>query len=306
MLTKTQPTSQRMSIFEHVTTGGRIDREAGVIRGVKILGKISKNRREYTQAALEEAAGHYSGIKVNLNHPSAQEIKKSRGVESWIGTLENIAIHADGVYGDLHLLRSHPYTPVIIEAAERHPGKFGLSHNADCSGFNARGKAVIESVEKVRSVDLVSSPATTGGLFESMATLEMDGMADMGVIPSMGPTDSETDGDATLADIQDVINDTSLTADEQIAAITAILSGVTAETGAVQESYSGRSGARSALAFTDAKSFAESVRGPSLRPRPSARKSTQSFSFLEQVESHSGVKSALSFHDAKSLAALVR
>ncbi len=32
----------------------RVDREAGVIPGVKILGKISKNGREYSDAAMSD------------------------------------------------------------------------------------------------------------------------------------------------------------------------------------------------------------------------------------------------------------
>ena len=47
------------------------------------------------------------------------------------------------------------------------PSRLGLSHNATGAGRVIRGKYVIESIETVRSVDLVTRPATTRGLYES-------------------------------------------------------------------------------------------------------------------------------------------
>src|SRR5690606_32058205 len=45
----------------------RVDRAAGVIRGVKILGTTSRNGRTYTDAALEQAAKLYEGLGVNID-----------------------------------------------------------------------------------------------------------------------------------------------------------------------------------------------------------------------------------------------
>lgn len=314
--TQTKPTRRLETVLEFVTTGGRIDREAGIIRDVKILGKVSKNRREYTDAALREAAGHYDGIRVNLNHPDKAAIKSNRGIQDWIGSLEHVVVRDDGVYGNLCMLKSHPFAPAVFEAAERYPNKFGLSHNADVVGFHAGGKAIVESVEKVRSVDLVQNPATTGGLFESI--MEMDGMADMGIVPSMGPgadgqtDDAEaagTDEAATLADIQTILDDTEMSSDEQVAGIKAILSGANRETDAVAESYDPRrSVARSVLEAVkpNGKRFADLVRGPSTSHRPSARKSSRPYSLVEQIQGNSDPKSALKFTDAKSFANAVR
>ncbi len=44
----------------------RVDREHGVIRGVKLLGLVSRNGRRYLPAALQQAAGLYEGAKVNV------------------------------------------------------------------------------------------------------------------------------------------------------------------------------------------------------------------------------------------------
>ena len=73
----------------------------------------------------------------------------------------------DGVYGDLHYFRAHPAAEVIVEAAVRNPRRFGLSHHAEGAVVRQGGKLVVESIESVRSVDLVQNPATTNGLFES-------------------------------------------------------------------------------------------------------------------------------------------
>lgn len=208
-------------VFESVCGApGRVDRETGVIHGVKILGKTSLNGREYSDAALQDAAQRYAGMRVNIDHPEKQAIKSARGtMEQW-GWLESIEVRDDGVFGDLHFLKTHPHTEPLLELAERRPDKFGLSHNADCSGYLNGRKQVIESVDKVRSVDVVQKPATTQGLFEHeeeqgddmpkktfrailesapenlkgrsqlLKLLEMDGMADMGAMPVEVPAEA--------------------------------------------------------------------------------------------------------------------
>ena len=145
----------------------RVDRDAGVIRGVKILGRESKNGRTYSDAALNQAARMYAGRFVNLNHPGRHEAGAERAVEEGFGWLEGVEVQPDGVYGDLHFFKSHPQAAVICEAAERNPLRFGLSHNAQGRVARRQGKVVVESIESVRSVDIVQHPATCRGLFES-------------------------------------------------------------------------------------------------------------------------------------------
>ncbi len=144
-----------------------VDRDAGVIRGVKVLGRESRNGREYSDQALHDAARLYEGIGVNLNHPDRRETNVERSVEAGFGWLAGAAVRPDGVYADLHFLRSHPQAAVLVEAAERNPQRFGLSHNAEGKVSRRGEKTTVESVEKVRSVDVVQNPATNRGLFES-------------------------------------------------------------------------------------------------------------------------------------------
>lgn len=158
-----------MPTLQETTYGGsnKVDRDAGIIRDVKILGQVSKNGREYATKAMQEAVKLYEGADVNVNHVDAKE-KGSRSVLEGVGWL--VGVHHDdkrnGVYGDLHLLKTHAVTPVLFEAAERRPERFGLSHHADGSVVHRGRKVIIESIEKVHSVDLVQNPATTNGLFE--------------------------------------------------------------------------------------------------------------------------------------------
>ncbi|MFN0050543.1 MAG: hypothetical protein ACKV0T_00030, partial [Planctomycetales bacterium] len=145
----------------------QVDRDAGVIRSVRVLGRTSRNGREYSAAALQQAARLYEGLGVNLNHPRAAQSDRARDVEEGIGWLESVEVRDDGVYGDLHYFRTHPQAELVLEAAQRNPRRFGLSHHAHGRVVTQEGKLVVESVESVRSVDLVQNPATNLGLFES-------------------------------------------------------------------------------------------------------------------------------------------
>jgi hypothetical protein len=144
----------------------RVDRNAGVIRGVKILGKESKNGRTYSSRAMNEAACLYEGAKVNVDHPDGDG-RAERGFLDSLGELRNVQRGVDAVYGDLHFIKSHPAAPVLCESAERFPKQFGLSHIADGDLQERDGQWVVESIQAVHSVDVVSRPATNDGLFES-------------------------------------------------------------------------------------------------------------------------------------------
>ncbi|MCY2964859.1 MAG: hypothetical protein NT069_14680, partial [Planctomycetota bacterium] len=61
----------------------------------------------------------------------------------------------------------HPQAPMIAEAAERNPCRFGLSHNAVGRVIQRDGQFIVESIDRVHSVDIVQNPATSLGLFES-------------------------------------------------------------------------------------------------------------------------------------------
>ncbi len=143
----------------------RIDRESAVIRGVKILGRKSAHGYEYSDRAIQEAASLYEGVDVNIEHPESNYDRIRPIAEGW-GALRNIQVQGDGVYGDLHYLKEHAATPVLLERISR-GFPIGLSHNAKGTDVSRAGKRIIESVKRVNSVDIVRRGATTKTLFES-------------------------------------------------------------------------------------------------------------------------------------------
>ncbi|MSR58427.1 MAG: hypothetical protein EXS05_12370 [Planctomycetaceae bacterium] len=177
--------SQSVQLREYVATDttGHVDRESGIITNVKVLGRISKNDREYSDAALNDVTRLAENAPVFIDHP-ARDRRGDRSVRDRIGFLERVHRTSDGVRGDLHFLRSHPLAEQLCESAERMPHQIGLSINADGSMKRIGGENVVEAVESLRSVDLVYNPATNAGLFES--TILEDGC--------LLPPDPEMDG----------------------------------------------------------------------------------------------------------------
>ena len=143
----------------------RVDREAGVIYGVKCLGRESKNGRVYSDQALTDARDLYEGRDVNLDHADGE-----RKMIDGFGVLRNAVLTREGVFADLHYLKSHPLADPIAERAEKFPKNFGMSHDASgvlVEGGASGGRDLIEGLDAVESVDIVRKPATNSGLFES-------------------------------------------------------------------------------------------------------------------------------------------
>ena len=179
----------------------RVDREAGVIHEVKILGRESKNGRTYSETALDQAAALYEGLGVNIDHPDRNAAAAERRVADGFGHLRNVKKTADGVYGDLVYLKSHALAEQVCETAERMPRQLGLSHNAEGYIVTRSGKTIVEGIERIRSVDVVRSPATNRGLFESIQN-EVDAAR----ASHDNATDTFLDGPtATVAEMQEQI-----------------------------------------------------------------------------------------------------
>lgn len=140
-----------------------VDREAGIIRGVKVLGRVSRNGREYTADALRKGVGLYEGVRVNINHVKPGQ---PRGYADRIGRLESPRVQNGSIYADLRFNPKHALAEQLAWDAENAPGNVGLSHDAEGRLSRAGGKTLVEEILSVRSVDLVADPATTGGLFE--------------------------------------------------------------------------------------------------------------------------------------------
>ncbi|WP_013626594.1 hypothetical protein [Rubinisphaera brasiliensis] len=147
------------------TDAHNIDREAGVIRNVKLIGLKSRNGRRYLETALREAASMYEGAKCYLDHWRKSD---DRPTKDHFGKFTNVRFEeGKGLFADLHYLKSHPEADTIVERAERMPDTFGLSHNAVGTTRVENGEVLVESIQQVNSVDIVSEPGTNASLFES-------------------------------------------------------------------------------------------------------------------------------------------
>ena len=145
----------------------RVDAQAGVIRGVKVLGLESRNGRTYLPETLAQAVRLYEDAKVNVNHPKGNPAGP-RDYQDRIGTIRGVAMRAgEGLFGDFHFNPKHALAEQLIWDAEHAPENVGFSHNVEARTSRRGDRVVVEAILRVQSVDLVADPATTRGLFES-------------------------------------------------------------------------------------------------------------------------------------------
>ena len=121
----------------------------------------SKKGREYPQAVMAKALPLYEGMRVNVDHVDPGQ---RRSLRDRIGLVKNVTLKEDGLYGDFHFNPKHPLAEQIAWDAENAPQNLGFSHDTRGGSRNQGGKVVVESIDKVLSVDLVANPATTTGL----------------------------------------------------------------------------------------------------------------------------------------------
>lgn len=145
---------------------GKIDAEAGVIRGVSLISEgpalghgvmVDARTLEQVKAAAEQYEG---GLKVKLDHNS--------GAGDIIGYVDALRIEGKKLLGDLNLLKNSPHRGYVLEIAEKIPDTFGLSiafsGPVEMSGDK---KTMLQRCTEIYSVDLVSEPAANEtGLFE--------------------------------------------------------------------------------------------------------------------------------------------
>lgn len=161
------------ALESYAPAGGEVDRDSATIKRVKVLGFESTNGRRYSRESVKAAAHLYENAAVYCNHPidpntGKPKSSRSRTVEDRLGKLVNVRMENDGLYADLQLLKTHPMTERVLEAAERMPDAYGLSHAADVDySIGQSGVMEISEITAVRSVDLVCEPGTVSGLFES-------------------------------------------------------------------------------------------------------------------------------------------
>jgi hypothetical protein len=184
----------------------RIDAQAGVIRGVKLLGLESRNGRTYLPETLAQAARLYEDAKVNVNHPKGNPAGP-RDYQDRIGTIRGVAMRTgEGLFGDFHFNPKHALAEQLAWDAEHAPENVGFSHNVEARTSRRGDRVVVEAILRVQSVDLVADPATTRGLFESAETVggSEDGEGDSPIVAETktGTVPTETAKALTLDDLK--------------------------------------------------------------------------------------------------------
>ena len=179
-----------------------VDRLAGVIRGVKILGLESRNGRTYLPEALAAAAPLYEGAKVNVNHPKGGPAGP-RDYQDRIGVIRAVKAGGDGLFADFHFNPKHALAEQLLWDAERAPENVGFSHNVEARTTRRGDRVVVEAITRVQSVNLVADPATTRGLFEAQTVAEATPSAlRKGTVPFSSDENRDSPRPLTLADLK--------------------------------------------------------------------------------------------------------
>lgn len=220
-------------LLERISFDGaklEIDEENKVIKGVRVLGNLSRNCHgvrgvtegsEYTRDLMKKAIEKklYEGRLVNCDHPEDQDNPKVRpkkwtvSVTNPLGVLRNVRFEDNPpcLRADLHYQPDHPMANRVLEDVRRGLGMYGLSHNACVAKDKVVGKRyVIEELASVRSVDLVIDPATNKNLWE-------DAMDDTAM------SDSDPIADGIRQAVTAVLDDDTLDADAKIGKIRELL-----------------------------------------------------------------------------------
>lgn len=153
-----------------------IDSASMVLRNVALVGQISKNGRRYTREALQGGAELYNNVRVYLDHPHREDEQRGwRSVRDLAGKIENAHFNGTKVRGDIVLLGNEG-GKLTFELANSMPDIAGMSHNAYGKYHRENGEEIVESIERVVSVDVVTEPATNNGFFESILNRGDNGM----------------------------------------------------------------------------------------------------------------------------------
>lgn len=167
-----------IKITESVGITGEFSAETPVLTGVKLVGTESKKGRRYPLSVLSKHVSLYEGKPCYVDHPERGKQREPRTFASKFAVYRNARIGPDGIYADMHCNPKHQLFEQFQGWVETAPDQVGLSHSAYCLlKEGADGVPEVTEIHSVESVDLVATPATTHGLFES-SDMEDDLMSD--------------------------------------------------------------------------------------------------------------------------------
>lgn len=155
-----------MQLKEFTIFEGQAD-DTNVFRNVKILGLTSKNGYSYDAKAVAKAVPLYENAPVYVDHA-----KGNRSYADRIGYIQNPRLQEADIHGDFILNPKHKLAEQVLWDAQHGTSGVGFSHSID--GALNKKTNIVESIDKVFSVDLVAGPACTKSIFESQIKEEDD------------------------------------------------------------------------------------------------------------------------------------
>lgn len=192
----------------------RIDRERGIVYGVRVVGVKSRNRRVYPPVVQRDAIKIYESLPVNWDHA---KIGTDRPTKDRFGVIRNVRMEGDSTYADLHYNPFHERANEFIHAVENMPEEFALSHHARVlwSPTNdANGNRVALKILEVASVDIVADGGTNHSIFESLEQSMDTATIAAGI----------TDADSFKAFLSDLLSKLTLTPEDKMGVVEEVLS----------------------------------------------------------------------------------
>jgi len=138
-----------------------------IVENVAVLGPVSLNGRQYPVQVQEAAVTKIEGVRAYANHAKEAESGDPRTVQELIGYHSDVYVKENMTYSNLHLIKGKSIVEEhILPTIRSNPSIIGNSIVASGRIKKEGGIDVVEEIVAVRSVDIVSEPATTHGLFE--------------------------------------------------------------------------------------------------------------------------------------------
>ena len=164
----------------------RIDADLRVIHNVRLIrvGE-SANRRHYDASVLEKAAPLFENVKSYSNHPARNEQRDQpeRSVRDITGWFTHSEYRKDGIYATRHFTRNQAGQDSWALAEDIIAGRapanlLELSINAIGKGkvktIDGKQSVIVESIERVHSVDDVTTGAAGGSFVPLVAGADDD------------------------------------------------------------------------------------------------------------------------------------
>jgi len=145
------------------------DKKNMIVHNVVFLGPNSSRGYTYKEEAIQEALPLFEGATMYIDHQSEESVEKGdvRSVHELLGQAKNARVVGDKVRGDMHLVNTADIRNNIFPIMEHFKDQIGNSLAGFGEKVKENGKEVVVKITHVNSIDLVTRPGTTSGLFES-------------------------------------------------------------------------------------------------------------------------------------------